>query len=227
MLLWNLPLLFEDPLLFFVLVPTVIIALLVVLTFHEFSHGWIANRLGDDTAKSMGRLSLNPLAHLDRMGTIMLLLVGIGWGKPVPVNPYRLRGDPRSGMAMVAAAGPLSNLIMAGLFSIPFRLGLLDFHSLSTFSFSSLFTTLILYIILYNLILAIFNLLPMAPLDGFKVAMGILPRQWAISLAKTERYGPMILLIVIVLSYFTNFLWNIIGAGVNFFSSIFLGAELL
>jgi len=226
MLLWNLPLLWEDPLLFFVLVPTVILALLVVLTFHEFNHGLIASWLGDDTAKNMGRLSLNPLAHLDRMGTIMLLLVGIGWGKPVPVNPYRLRSDPRSGMAIVAAAGPLSNLIMAGLFSILFRLELLQLHSLSTFSFSNILTVLILYVILYNLILAIFNLMPIAPLDGFKIAVGILPREWAIPMAKTERYGPMILLIVIALSYFTNFLWYIIGSGVNFFSNIFLGAEL-
>ena len=226
MLLRKLDLLFDDPLMFFVLVPTVILALLAVLTFHEFSHGWIAHRLGDDTAQSMGRLSFNPLAHLDRMGSIMLLLVGFGWGKPVPVNPYRLRTDPRAGMAMVAAAGPLSNLCMAGLVSLLFRFDIIAFHSLSTISLSSIFSTLILYIIAYNLILAIFNLLPIAPLDGFKIAIGILPRDWAVSMAKTERYGPMILLILIVLSFYTNLLWSIIGSGVNFFSNIFLGGDL-
>ncbi|MDY6911768.1 MAG: site-2 protease family protein, partial [Chloroflexota bacterium] len=148
-------------------------------------------------------------------------------GKPVPVNPYRLRTAPRSGMAIVAAAGPLSNLITAGLVSLLFRLGIIEFHSLSTISLSSIFSTFILYIILYNLILAIFNLMPIAPLDGFKIAVGILPRNWAISLAKTERYGPMILLIVIVLSFYTDILWNVIGGGVNFFSNIFLGGDLI
>jgi len=217
MLLWNLPLLFDAPLLFFVLVLTVILALLVALTFHEFSHALLADRLGDDTARRMGRVSLNPLAHLDRTGTIMILLIGFGWGKPVPVNPYRLRGDPRSGMAMVAAAGPLSNLIMAGVFSILFRLELLSLHSLFDLSFLGIFTTLIFYIIRLNLILAFFNLLPIPPLDGFNLAMGILPRGWANSLAKTQTYGPMILLIVIGLLLFTGVLGQIIGALENLF----------
>ncbi|MBT9160485.1 MAG: hypothetical protein DDT26_01772 [Dehalococcoidia bacterium] len=217
MLLGNLHLLFENPPVFFLLITTLAIALLVVLTFHEFSHAWIANRLGDDTAKMMGRISLNPLTHLDRMGTIMILLVGFGWGKPVPVNPYRLRGDPRSGMAIVAAAGPLSNLLMAGVFSILFRLELLSLHLLFDFSFSGIFTTLIFFIIRLNLLLAIFNLLPIPPLDGFKIAVGILPRKWAISLAETERYGPMLLLIVIVLLFFTGLLGGIIGALENLF----------
>ncbi|MCL0058235.1 site-2 protease family protein [Dehalococcoidia bacterium] len=227
MILWNLPLLFRDPLLFFIRILTVILALLIVVTFHEFSHAWVADRLGDDTARRMGRLSLNPLAHLDRLGTLMFLLVGFGWGKPVPVNPYRLRRDPRSGMAIVAAVGPLSNLIMAGMFSILFRLELLSLHPLSAFSFSGIFSILIFDIIRLNLIVAIFNSLPIPPLDGFKVAVGILPPRWAYSLAGTERYGWMILLMLIALNLFTGFLWDIIRFGVNLFSVILLGQGLL
>ncbi|MCL0064346.1 site-2 protease family protein [Dehalococcoidia bacterium] len=227
MILWNLPLLFRDPLLFFILILTVILALLIVVTFHEFSHAWVADRLGDDTARRMGRLSLNPLAHLDRLGTLMFLLVGFGWGKPVPVNPYRLRRDPRSGMAIAAAVGPLSNLIMAGFFAMPFRLDLLHWSPSISPSVGGLLTTLIGEIIRLNLIVAIFNSLPIPPLDGFKVAVGILPPRWAYSLAGTERYGLMILLMLIALNLFTGFLWDIIRFGVNLFSVILLGQGLL
>lgn len=227
MILWNLPLLFRDPLLFFMVIPTVIVALLVVFTFHELSHAWVADRLGDDTGRRMGRISLNPLVHLDRIGTIMILLVGFGWGKPVPVNPYRLGRDPRSGMAIVAAAGPLSNLLMAGLISIPFRLGLLHLSPYISLSVGGLFNALIYHIILLNLILAIFNSIPIAPLDGFKVAVGILPARWSHRLADTERLGPMILLIVVALSFFTGFLWHVISFGVNLISHIMLGHGLL
>src|SRR3972149_2202227 len=98
MLLWNLELLIDDPTAFFLLLATVSIALLVALTFHEFSHALMADRLGDPTAKRLGRLSLNPVRHLDPVGTLMLFMVGFGWGKPVPTNPYLFRRDPRSGM---------------------------------------------------------------------------------------------------------------------------------
>lgn len=227
MILWNLGLLFREPLLFFILISTAILALLVVLSFHEFSHAWVSDQLGDDTARRMGRVSLNPLVHLDRLGTLMILLVGFGWGKPVPVDPYRLRGGPRSGMAIVAAAGPLSNLIMAGFFALPFRLGILHLSPFISLSVGGLLNSLLYHIILFNLILAIFNSLPIAPLDGFKIAVGILPRRWAYSLAGTERHGPIILLMVVALNFFTGFLWHIISFGVNLFSIILLGQRLL
>lgn len=232
MLIWNLELLSRDPLLFLILMATVFVALLVVLTFHEFSHGWVANHLGDDTAQRQGRLSLNPLAHLDPMGTIMIVLVGIGWGKPVPIDPSRLRTDPRTGMAMVAAAGPLSNLVLAGLFSLPFRFGLLDFCALSAFPVSDIslpgvFNLFILYVVLLDIILAIFNLIPIAPLDGFRVLVGILPRNWGVSLSNMERYGPIILLMVIGIGLFTGFLGNALSAAVNLFFNVFIGSELL
>ncbi|MBI4296964.1 MAG: site-2 protease family protein, partial [Chloroflexi bacterium] len=126
MLLRSLDLLFSDPAAFLLLLPvllvTVGLALVVGITVHEYSHALAAYRLGDATAKMQGRLSLNPLAHLDPMGTAMIFLVGFGWGKPVPVNPHMLRKGGRTGMSLVAAAGPLANLVTAALLSIPMRM---------------------------------------------------------------------------------------------------------
>ena len=223
MLLWNLKLLFEEPGIFFTVIPLAIIALLPMLVFHEVSHGLVANWLGDDTAKMMGRLSLNPLSHLDRVGTIMLLLVGFGWAKPVPVNPYRLNVDPRKGMAIVAAAGPLSNFLMAGIFALLFRAGILELpNSLSDISFADVIAVLVLFIVQINIILGILNLIPVPPLDGFRIAVGILPREQALALAKTERYASQILIIFLVILMFTGFLWGIVDAVTN----VFLGQNL-
>ena len=223
MLLWNLDLLFKEPGIFFTVIPLAIIALLPMLVFHEISHGLVANWLGDDTAKNLGRLSLNPLSHLDRVGTIMLLLVGFGWAKPVPVNPYRLTVDPRKGMAIVGAAGPISNFLMAGIFAILFRAGILDLpNSLSDISFSDVFAVLALFIVQINIILGVLNLIPVPPLDGFRIAVGILPREQALALARTERYAPQILLVFVLLLMFTGFLWGI----VDFLTNAFLGQNL-
>ena len=115
-----------------------VVTLLIAFTIHELAHAVVADRLGDPTSRNMGRFSLNPLVHLDPMGSIMLILTGFGWAKPVMVNPYNLRGNPRTSMAIVAAAGPISNLIMALLAAIPYQLGLLTpeffFHRYSTFT---------------------------------------------------------------------------------------------
>jgi Zn-dependent protease len=223
MLLWNLDLLFKEPGIFFTVIPLAILALLPMLVFHEISHGLVANWLGDDTAKNLGRLSLNPLSHLDRVGTIMLLLVGFGWAKPVPVNPYQLNIDPRKGMAIVGAAGPLSNFLMAGIFALLFRAGILELpDSLSDISFSDVLAVLALFIVQINIILGVLNLIPVPPLDGFRIAVGILPRKQALALAKTERYAPQILLVFVLLLMFTGFLWGI----VNFLTNAFLGQNL-
>lgn len=231
MLLWNLDLLLKSPPLFFLLVTVVGIALLIALTFHEFSHGLVADCLGDDTARKMGRLSLNPLVHLDFMGTLMLFLVGFGWGKPVPINPSLFRQNPRSGMALVAFAGPLANLGLAGLFSMPIRLELLPWDSLSAISLhpntGAILTTLIFYLIFFNIILAFFNLIPIAPLDGFKVVLGLLPRDLAYSLEKTERHGSMILLLLLFFGFLTGFLWDFLKYGVNLLAFIFTGSSIL
>lgn len=232
MLLWNLDLLFREPMFFLFLLGAISISLLVAITFHEFSHALIADRLGDATAKRSGRLSLNPLVHLDPMGTLMLFLVGFGWGKPVPVNPNWLRRGERAGMALVALAGPLSNLTVAGALSLPIRMGMLKWHSPFAYSLpfmrwepAFILADLLGWIIFYNILLAVFNLVPLPPLDGFRVAVGILPRQLSLSFARIERYGPMILIMVIAFSYFTHFniLWRFLTPVMDFFSTLLVG----
>ncbi|MFC2058042.1 site-2 protease family protein [Chloroflexota bacterium] len=230
MLLWNFDLLINNPAAFFLLVATISIALLVALTVHEFSHGLISHRLGDPTAKRLGRLSLNPIKHLDPMGTLMIFLVGFGWGKPVPVNPAFFRGNIRSGMGLVALGGPLSNFLVAAIFGgLLVRTGLLDWHSpwqyqpFSSWGASSVAADIVGYIILLNLVLGTFNLIPIAPLDGFRIAVGILPRAQAYALAKTERYGPMILLVFILLGYTTGFLWDVLIRAIDLFARLFVG----
>ena len=197
MLLFNLELLASEPLSFLKLIGVLAFSILVAITFHEFSHALIAHRLGDQTAERGGRVSLNPLAHLDPFGTLMLFLVGFGWGKPVPVNPYCLRHGPRSGMALVSLAGPASNLVVAVLFALPINLGLLPWHSprflpLAQMNITWVLADIIGFVIFYNILLAVFNLIPIAPLDGFKVALGVLPRELSLSLARLESYGPAI-----------------------------------
>ena len=234
MLLFNLGLLGENPLFFVYLVIATSVALLVAITFHEFSHALMAKRLGDDTAERAGRVSLNPLAHLDPLGTAMLFLVGFGWGKPVPVNPLSMRSDPKVGMALVAASGAAANLVVAGAVALPIRLGVLSWHSpfaLSLSSFLSLegtLTTVIGFIVLYNLLLALFNLIPIPPLDGFNIALGLLPRALAHSFSQIAPYGPVVLMLVIGLGYFTgvNILWYALDPAISFLSLLLVGRAL-
>ncbi len=168
-------------------------ALAVALTVHEFSHARVATWLGDDTARRQGRLTLNPLAHLDLMGTILLLVAGFGWGKPVPVDHLKLRGGPKTGMALVALAGPASNLTVA--------LALAILWKISGWSSPQAGTVVYVFLI-YNVVLAVFNLIPIPPLDGFRVAVGVLPRDLARSYARMELYGPAFLLIFIAFNWF-------------------------
>ncbi len=189
----------------------VVFALLTGVAFHEFSHAFVADRLGDRTARMMGRVTLNPLRHLDATGTFFMMIVGFGWGKPVPVNPSRLRHGPETGRAMVAAAGPLSNILMAILASLPLHLGIVDWRNPFAIPFStadwsaneyaSLFLSSMIF---FNVILAVFNLLPIAPLDGFSVWVGFLPRDIGRELAKLEQYGPGILMILFILPFATG-----------------------
>jgi len=184
----------------------IIIAVLIAIDVHECCHAWVAAQMGDPTARQMGRVSLNPIVHLDPLGTIMIFLTaiagfGIGWGKPVPVDPYRLRYGPRVGMGIVSFAGPLANLTTATLLAIPFRMGV---------AFLPPFLLELLFIVsMVNIGLAVFNLLPLPPLDGYGVLQGILASirapwayRWAYTLARYEAYGPMILLLLIVANRF-------------------------
>ncbi len=173
------------------------IVLVIAFSVHEFAHAWTANQLGDDTPRLQGRLTLNPLAHLDPIGSIMLLIAGFGWAKPVLVNPYAVRQRTPAGMMLVAVAGPFSNLILAILASIPFRADLL------TPSFSGSFiNSLFLEFIWINLILLFFNLLPIFPLDGEKVAEYFLPPNGQDFLYRLRPYGMYILLGLILLGNF-------------------------
>jgi len=178
-------------------------SLLIAVTVHEFAHAWAANELGDPTARYMGRLSLNPLVHLDPLGTVMMVVtaitgMGIGWGKPVPVSPYRLRFGQRLGGGIVSLAGPLANLLLALVLGL-----LLRFVPM----LPVLIRLLLVTAVWTNLILSMFNLLPLPPLDGHSVLLGLLSLSrsrwaWRASqfLASLQQYGPMVLLGVILVS---------------------------
>jgi Zn-dependent protease len=186
-----------------------VIVLVIAFTVHEFAHAFVAYRLGDPTAKNQGRLSFDPRRHLDVIGTLMVLAVGFGWAKPVPVNPYYLRGNPKTSMAIVAVAGPLSNLALAILAALSVRLAGQEFF----LSYSSFFIPspreLILIFIQLNVLLLFFNLIPIPPLDGFKVLLGFLPSQTSASLIQWEPVGPLVLLLLLffVPGLFTVLVW--------------------
>lgn len=176
-------------------------AIILALSLHEFAHARVAYAFGDPTAKDAGRLTLNPMKHLDVLGTAMLILCQFGWAKPVPVNAYYFQGNRYRKMMYVAAAGPISNilqaLLMAGLLSILFQLVI---HTQNTFTgwlFS--FLSFMIYI---NLVLAVFNLLPIPPLDGSKILAGLLPERHTHILFTLERYGMLILLAGMFLGIF-------------------------
>ncbi len=186
-----------------IFVGAMITALVLGISFHEFSHAFVADRLGDGLPRRMGRLTLNPLAHLEPVGTMLMLLVGFGWGRPVPVNPNATR-NPKAALGFTAAAGPLSNFIVAAIAGLPIKLNLVSWtspfikdnaralavHGWTSGEYLSVYLSAI---VLFSLILGVFNLLPIAPLDGFKVALGFLPRDLSIEFAKLERYGLVIL----------------------------------
>ena len=186
------------------------ITLIIAITVHEFSHALAADRLGDPTPARDGRLVLNPLMHLDPLGSILMLVGGFGWGRPVMVNPFRLRPPIRASMALVAAAGPFSNLILALLAAIPIRLGLFQVWDIPAINgITPSLSEFIATFILLNLGLLFFNLIPITPLDGSKIAYGVLPEAWADALSRLDPYGPMILLVLLISGRFLPF--NILG----------------
>jgi Zn-dependent protease len=161
------------------------------------AHAVTADYLGDPTPRRMGRITLNPLKHLDPIGTLLLLIAGFGWAKPVMVNPMNMRGNPRTAMAIVAAAGPISNLLMALLAAIVFRLGLVDFTVFPPTSNIPSLEFILSEFIWINLILAFFNLIPIPPLDGSKILFAILPGELVYRLRPLEQFGFLILMAVI------------------------------
>lgn len=196
-----------------------LVILLVGFPLHEFAHAYVAYLLGDDTAARQGRLTLNPLAHLDPVGSILLLVSFIGWARPVPVNPWRLRFGPRVGHALVSAAGPASNLLMAALVAVPWRLGLLEGMSLGVLQFFWMFVAV-------NVALFLFNLIPLAPLDGNSVLSGLVGREMAARLEPLRAYGPMILLGLFLIGYISprlDILGRYLGTGITALTRALLG----
>jgi Zn-dependent protease len=174
----------------------IVLLLLVCFPVHEFAHAYVATKLGDDTARLMGRVTLNPLVHLDLFGSLLFLIAGFGWAKPVPVNPNRLNGNPRTSYALVALAGPASNVILAILFALLFRLSaaiLPTDTALASMLFQGLGTAVLL-----NLFLALFNLIPIPPLDGSALLVALLPEAGARLVDQLRQYGFLILMLLVV-----------------------------
>jgi Zn-dependent protease len=179
-----LSLLFTSPIEFFI----ALVGLVTSLTVHEFAHAWIADHLGDPTPRVQGRVTLDPRAHLDPLGTIALILVSFGWGKPVEIDPYNFRNPVRDS-ALVALAGPATNLLTAGLLTVLVR----------TVPLPQVIALAFIQIILINIVLAIFNLVPVYPLDGSKIVVPLLPRRLAIEYEQfMEHYGMYILLALLI-----------------------------
>ncbi len=200
-------------------------AILIALTFHEYAHAYVAYRLGDPTAKYMGRLTLNPLAHLDPLGTIMIFIIHFGWAKPVPVDPRHL-GNPKRDLMWISAAGPLMNMALALVSGILIRLFVgLGFANTYAGSLASIVFQMLYFSMYINLALAFFNLLPIPPLDGSKIFAGLLPNRYASTLYMIESKGPMILFGIIMFGWVTGFhvLGIVIGPFIHFFSGLFGG----
>ena len=195
-------LLLEQPLVFFLVVASLIIS----ISIHEFAHAKVADILGDNTARLLGRVTLNPKAHLDLVGSLMLLFAGFGWGKPVPFNPVNLK-NPKRDSALIAFAGPLSNFFLAGVLSIFIRL----------VGINSILGSFLYFTIFYNIVLGVFNLIPVHPLDGFKIVAGLLPPNLYIQWMQTSQYGVFLLLILLV----TNATDVIITPLINVFLNLY------
>ncbi len=197
-----------------------LVALVVAITIHEFSHALAAEHLGDPTPRLQGRLTLNPLAHLDPIGTIMLLLARFGWGKPVVFDPFNLR-HPRRDAAIISLAGPISNILLATACAVLLRL-VFTYH-LPLITIGPILVGLLEPIIVLNVVLAVFNLIPIHPLDGFKIVEGILPEEGAREWHQLEGYG-MIFLIFLIFPIFgpVSPIRRIISPIINFILSILL-----
>lgn len=184
--------------------------MMIAFTFHEFAHAAVATALGDSTPKMHGRLTLNPMAHLDPMGTITLLFAGFGWAKPVPINPYAVNRKTGAGMMLVSLAGPATNLILGTLAAIPLRFGWVPLTATTSAVLPSAGDFLLEFLFI-NLALFFFNLLPLAPLDGEKVITYFLPDHWVDVYDRIRPYSPFILLaIVFILPMFGLDLINIL-----------------
>ncbi|MBI2268684.1 MAG: site-2 protease family protein [Candidatus Blackburnbacteria bacterium] len=203
---------FLNPVELILLVP----ALLVAVVVHEFAHAWAADRLGDPTPRIQGRLTLNPLAHLDLLGSLMFLLFRFGWGKPVQFDPYNLE-NPRRDAAIISFAGPASNLVTAAVLAV------ITYFTLSIRGIPEIVDILTVRLIQFNVVLAVFNLVPIHPLDGGKVLIGLLPPDTAQDWDRImQQYGFIILIALVLPIFGTSLIWSIIGPVINFLLGLFL-----
>lgn len=211
---------FADPRMLLPAIPVMLLA----LTVHEWAHAYSAWRLGDPTARALGRMTLNPLAHLDLFGTLALVLIGFGWAKPVPVDP-RYLSEPRRDMMWISAAGPLSNLMQAGVFGLVIRLVGPGPQSPGVPEF---FMHMLTYGLFINCALAVFNLLPLPPLDGSKILYGLVPGISPSQMFRLERYGPLVLMGLVLLGFLTGYsvLWFLLSPPVGFLIGFFSGGSL-
>jgi Zn-dependent protease len=172
------------------LIVGIVIALVIGITCHEFSHAFVADLLGDKRPRALGRVSLNPVRHIDPLGALFFVIAGFGWGRPVPVNVYALRSG-RTGMAYVAGAGPVANLIVATIFALTFRIAALA--SIDPFAIDVLG-----WVVLMNIVLGLFNLLPIPPLDGYNLLLAFLPPRQVFVVQRYAQYGFIVLLLLVV-----------------------------
>lgn len=209
MILLHRDLINQDFGVFLTVVASSFLALVVGITFHEFSHALVATSLGDELPRKQGRVTLNPLAHLEPAGAILMLVAGFGWGRPVQHDPYGLKISPKTATLLVAAAGPISNFLAAFVLALPIKLGWVPYinplDNIPAFIFrrevqspaeyAGLLLTGAMYL---NVILGVFNLIPLPPLDGYNVALGVLPTGLSNSFAKLNKYGvgPLFLLLL-------------------------------
>jgi Zn-dependent protease len=230
----------NDPLAALIFFGALVTALLVGISFHEFSHAYVADSMGDRLPRSRGRVTLNPLAHLDPVGTIFLFLVGFGWGKPVPVNP-NVSNNPKAMMAIVAGAGPVSNFLVAALAGLPLQLGLvpwlspfnfivLDRFIFVGFGFDEYLGLYLSAIVLISIILGVFNLLPIFPLDGHRVIPAFLTDEAAHSYMQFQsRYGFIILIALIAMPFLTGgqfgVLFEVMSPIINVLARLFAGID--
>lgn len=201
-------------------------SVLFALTFHEVAHGWVAYKLGDPTAHSLGRLTLNPLKHLDPIGTILMLVTGYGWAKPVPVNTRYFK-NPKKGMALTALAGPATNLILGLLsmtvYAMLYRLSMIPYLQAAT-GFAAVIrilvwivTLLFYYFAMINVTYAVFNLFPVPPFDGSRILLLFLPTKWYFAIMKHERT----IMIIVLIGMASGILWTPIEYAIDWVISLF------
>jgi Zn-dependent protease len=198
-------------------------AVLSALIIHELAHGLVADRLGDPTPRSAGRLTLNPLSHLDPLGTVMLLVAHVGWARPVPINAGYFK-NPRAGLISVSLAGPLANMAGALAFGLLLRVLMSRMSALAPGIWSTIFSFL-LWGMVINLVLAAFNLLPLPPLDGSKILQGLLPTRSASAQLWWGRLGLLPILLVVVIG--RSFLWKVLAPFIRYFGGLFAGEEIV